>query len=236
MQKRPLEKSGGLFSPLFPCLGLGSSRNESTHRPFVATASIVPERPRSTLVLGSRASRAFVEESEVMENEREKSRDQNEGSGQQQPIGEQNDNEAQRQAGQGSEPPRSTGRSGTEFGQASEPGESGQQGQSGTGQADLGTQADTTLAGRADQQDLGQDQPGSFAGGLSGRQSEPQGEGFVGSEGEDSGEYLQQGGNPESGFAEQGRGASNQSGDIERENERSENRESDIEGSSGGNI
>lgn len=166
-----------------------------------------------------------------MENEREKSRDQNEGSGQQQPLGQQNDNNAG-QSGQGSEPPRSTGMGNTEFGQASEPGETGQQGQSGTGQADLGTQGNTTLAGRADQQDLGQDQPGSFAGGLSGRQSEPQGEGFVGSEGQDSGEYLQQGGTPKSGFAEQGRGASNENSDIER----SQDDDSDNEGSSGGNI
>jgi hypothetical protein len=165
-----------------------------------------------------------------MENEREKSRDQNEGSGQQQPLGQQNDHNTD-QSGQGSEPPRSTGKSGTEFGQASEPSETGQQGQSGTGQSDLGTQADTTLAGRADQQDLGQDQPGSFVGGLSGRQSEPQSEGFVGSEGQDSGEYLQHGGNPESGFAEQGRGASNES-DTERETTRSQNDDSDIEGSS----
>ena len=166
-----------------------------------------------------------------MENEREKSRDENDGSGQQQPLGQQNDNTAG-QSGQGSEPPRSTGKQGTEFGQASEPGETGQQGQSGTGQADLGTQGDTTLAGRADQQDLGQDQPGSFAGGLSGRQAEPQGEGFVGSEGQDSGEYLQQGGTPQSGFAEQGRGAPNQGSDIERDSERSQDRDSDIEGSS----
>ena len=167
-----------------------------------------------------------------MENEREKSRDQNEGSGPQQPLGQQNDNETPGRPGQGSEPPRSTGMGNTEFGQASEPGESGQQGQSGTGQADLGTQADTTLAGRADQQDLGQDQPGSFAGGLSGRQSEPQGEGFVGSEGQDPGEYLQQGGTPESGFAEQGRGAPNQGSDIERDTDRTKDRDSDIEGSS----
>lgn len=166
-----------------------------------------------------------------MESEREQTRDQNEGSGQQPPLGQQNDNEAS-QSSQGSEPPRSTGMGSTEFGQASEPGETGQQGQSGTGQADLGTQGDTTLAGRADQQDLGQDQPGSFAGGLSGRQSEPQSEGFVGSEGQDSGEYLQQSGTPQSGFAEQGRGASNQGSDIERDTERSQDRDSDIEGSS----
>lgn len=169
-----------------------------------------------------------------MEGENEKVRDQNEGSGQQQPQGNQAAEKAfdtadkqkqnvppqqtQGPAG-GSEPPRSMGTRGTEFGQSSEEGESGQQGQSATGQADLGSQADTTLAGRADQQDLGRDQPGSRGG-----QSEG---GFVGGQGQDSGEYLQQGGNPESGFAEQGRGASEKG-----EAERSQDRESDIEGSS----
>lgn len=56
--------------------------------------------------------------------------------------------------------------------------------------------------------------------------------GFVASQDQDSGEYLQQGGRPDSGFAEQGRGASNDSSDIEGTSERLENRESDIEGSS----
>jgi hypothetical protein len=151
-----------------------------------------------------------------MEGEREKSRDQTEGSGQQQPLGQRNDSQTS-QAGQGSEPPRSMGTRGEEFGQSSEEGETGLQGQSGTGQSDLGTQADTTLAGRAHQQDLGQGQPGSQSGG------------FVGSQDQDSGEYLQKSGNPESGFAEEGQGAPDQ-GDIERGIERSQNRESDIEG------
>ena len=158
-----------------------------------------------------------------MEGEREKTRDQNEGSGQQQPIGQQNQSQQEfgqsNQTSSGSEPPRSTGTRGEEFGQSSEQDDTGLQGQSGTGQSDLGSQSDTTLAGRSDQQDLGQDQPGS-TGGATGQQSEA---GFVGSQGEDSGEYLQQEGNPESGFAQQGRGASN---------ERSENRDSDIEGAS----
>ena len=56
--------------------------------------------------------------------------------------------------------------------------------------------------------------------------------GFVASQDQDSGEYLQQAGSPESGFAEQGRGASNDSSDIEGTSERLQNRESDIEGSS----
>jgi hypothetical protein len=92
--------------------------------------------------------------------------------------------------GSGSEPPRSMGTRGTEFGQfgdANAP--AGQQGQSGTGQADLGSQAATTLAGRSDQQDLGIDQPGSV-GGASGRQ----GEGFIGAQGSGSDDYLQEGG------------------------------------------
>ena len=149
-------------------------------------------------------------------------RDQYEDSSQQPPIGQQNDGQMATQTGQGSEPPPSTGTRGGEFGQSAEEGETGQQGQSGTGQSDLGSQSVTTLAGRADQQDLGQDQPAS---------SGPDEGGFVGSEGQDSGEYLQQGGNPETGFAEQGQGASDQ-GDIERGTKRSENRENDIEGSS----
>ena len=166
-----------------------------------------------------------------MESEREKTRDQNEGSGMQPSIGQQN--QSQQEYGQtnqsdGSEPPRSLGNRGEEFGQPPERGEGGQQGQSGTGQSDLGSQSDTTLAGRTDQQDLGQDQPGS-TGGATGQQSEG---GFVGSQDQDSGEYLQQSGNPESGFAEQGRGASNDGSDIEGTSERSQNRDSDIEGSS----
>src|SRR5207302_5969661 len=82
--------------------------------------------------------------------------DESEGSGQQRP-------------GKGSEPRRSMGTRGTEFGQFNEPDASGQQGQSGTGQADLGSQAASTLSGHADQQELGEiggeiDQPGSVGG------------------------------------------------------------------------
>jgi hypothetical protein len=170
-----------------------------------------------------------------MESEREETRGQDEGSGQQQPIGQQDQSQQEfgqsNQSGSGSEPPRSLGDRGEEFGQPPERGENGQQGQSGTGQADLGSQSATTLAGRSDQQDMGQDQPGRTggAGGAGGQQSQG---GFVASQDEDSGEYLQQGGSPESGFAEQGRGASNDGSDIERMSERSQNRESDIEGSS----
>jgi len=115
--------------------------------------------------------------------------------------------------GNGSEPPRSMGTRGNEFGQfgdATAP--TGQQGQAGTGQADLGSQADTTLAGRTDQQRLGIDQPGSV-GGATGRQ----GEGFIGSQGSGSDDYLQDRAGETSAsssdatggadFASQGRGA-----------------------------
>lgn len=144
-----------------------------------------------------------------MEGIREEIRDRNEGSGQQQPIGQQDQSKQQ-------------------FSQSSEKSE---EGQSDTGQSDLSIQSETALAGRSDQQDLAQDQSGS-AGGATGQQSQ---DGFVASQDQDSGDYLQQGGSPESGFAEQGQGASNDSGDIEGTSERSQNRESDIEGSSDNN-
>ena|SRR5438445_12129644 len=88
------------------------------------------------------------------------------------------------QPGAGSAPPRSMGTRGAEFGQFGDHDDRGQQGQSGTGQADLGSQAGSTLAGHADQQELGEigvevDQPGSYGGGLSGRQSNTEGEGFI---------------------------------------------------------
>jgi len=128
-----------------------------------------------------------------------------------QPIG---GNDSQTGSGtplsQGAEPPRSMGTRGSEFGEFGDQDGSRQQGQSGMGQSDLGTQADTTLAGRDDQQDLGQDQPGSV-GGASGQQRE----GFIGSQGGGgSEEYLRSGEGPSSAdatggtdFANQGRGA-----------------------------
>jgi hypothetical protein len=183
----------------------------------------------SALFGGSRASGAFVKEFRSMENEREETRDQNEGSGQQRPLGQQNDNSqqfGQQESGQqqGQRPLGEQGDFGTQ-----EPGLNDQQsgqtgGQSSTGQASDDQGETSTLT------DSSQSEPGSS------QQTGQSDGGFVGSQGQESGEYLQQGGNPESGFAEQGRGSPNQSGDIEREDERSENRDSDIEGSSGGNI
>jgi len=129
----------------------------------------------------------------------------------------------QAQAGAGSEPPRSMGTRGSEFGQFGDAtGPAGQQGQSGTGQADLGTQADTTLAGRSDQQDLATDQPGSVGGASGGGST---GEGFIGGQGQETDEYLQERDRPlseETGssssakatggadFADQGRGATDE--------------------------
>jgi len=183
-----------------------------------------------------------------MHDEREKARDETEASGQQQPVG-QDSSKSQAgemdespQAGSGSEPPRSMGTRGTEFGQFGEADQAGQQGQSGTGQADLGSQAGTILAGRSDQQDLDQDQPGT-----TGR---AQGEGFIGSQGTGSDDYLQQAGEEGgsaggasasastdttggSDFAEQGQGATEDDSDIETgQPSRSQDDDSDIEGGS----
>src|SRR5438067_10214865 len=90
----------------------------------------------------------------------------------------------QPQPGAGSAPRRSMGTRGSEFGQFGDHDDRGQQGQSGTGQADLGSQAGSTLSSHADQQDLGDvageiDQPASYGGGMEGRQSNTEGEGFV---------------------------------------------------------
>lgn len=169
-----------------------------------------------------------------MESEREQTRDQNEGSGQQPPIGQDNDNsqqfgqQSQQESGQqeGQQPLGQQGNFGTQ-----EPGlsrqtdqEYGQSGgQSATGQASQ-EQGETSTLSQGSQSEFGSSQDSGQSDG-----------GFVGSQDQDSGEYLQQGGNPESGFAEQGQGASD-GGDIERGTERSENRDSDIEGSSGSNI
>ena len=145
-----------------------------------------------------------------MESEREDTRDQNEGSGQQQPLGQQNDN-AQPLGQQSQQPPQ-----GQQQGQQP----LGQQGDFGTQEPSLSQeQGETSTLDEEKQAEPGSSQPTSESG-------------FVGSQDQDSGEYLQQSGNPESGFAEQGQGASDQ-GDIERDRERSENRDSDIEGSSG---
>jgi hypothetical protein len=111
------------------------------------------------------------------------------------------------------------GTHGTEFGQFGDAtGPAGQQGQSGTGQADLGSQAGSTLAGRSDQQDLGEiggeiDQPASYGGGIGGEQSNTEGEGFILQQGSGS-DDLQQRKSPSSAkatggtdFAREGRGA-----------------------------
>jgi hypothetical protein len=135
------------------------------------------------------------------------------------------------QPGAGSAPPRSMGTHGSEFGQFGDHDDRGQQGQSGTGQADLGSQAGSTLAGHGDQQDLGElggevDQPGSFAGGVSGRQKPTEGEGFI----------LQED-TEQQDFARDGQGAIENSepaaSDVERETDRDEKGDSNIEGGVG---
>lgn len=181
-----------------------------------------------------------------MQGEKEKVRDTTEGSGEQreiEPKEEQNPvgqdsakNEygeigEPAQPGAGSAPPRSLGTKGKEFGQMADYDRSGQQGQSGTGQADLGSQAGSTLSGHTDQQELGDiggevDQPGSYAGGVSGRQAATQGEGFI----------LQE--TDEQDFAREGQGAIENpeptaSTDVEREADRKDKSDSNIEGGVG---
>src|SRR6266567_3260472 len=120
-----------------------------------------------------------------MADERKKDRDETEGSGQQQPVGQEGPKSEYGEIDEavqpgGSAPRRSMGTRGTEFGQFNDPKSSGQQGQSGTGQADLGSQAGSTLAGHADQQELGDiggevDQPASY--------ETAESEGFIGQQG-----------------------------------------------------
>jgi hypothetical protein len=122
------------------------------------------------------------------------------------------------------------GTKGGEFGQfGDQTGSGGQQGQSGTAQSDLGSQSDTTLAGRSDQQDLGTDQPGSV-GGASGSGSE----GFIGSQGSGSEDLIEgQASSSEatggSDFAAQGRGATEgDNEDVEGDQSRGSD-DSDVE-------
>ena len=173
-----------------------------------------------------------------MEGEREKSRDQNEGSGQQQPLGQQ-DQDQTSQSGQQQQP---TGQGGQQ--------PLGQQGNFGTQEPGLGRQTDQELGGTGGQPATGEarggdtatlnegSQPGlggqsdlggasDLGGGETGLGDRQQG-GFVGSQNQDSGEYLQRQGNPESGFAEQGRGASNA--------QDSDSGEDEVGGSTGGNA
>lgn len=103
-----------------------------------------------------------------------------------------------------------------EFGKSTQDTSGQQSQQPQTGQQ--GQQGQTGVADRSGQQ-------GSTGG--------AEGSGFVGSQGEESGEYLQEGQTKQAGFAEQGRGAPEDGGDIERDGERTANRDSDIEGSSG---
>jgi len=162
-----------------------------------------------------------------MQGENEQVRDTTEGAGEQPPITQRDEpnpvgqdspgNEYGEIGGTGSAPPRRRGTRGGEFGQFNDQDDSGQQGQSGTGQADLGTQAGSTLSGRADQQ-LGElggevDQPASYGGGSGGDQPNTQGEGFILQQGSGS-DDLQQDENASSAkategtdFAAQGRGA-----------------------------
>ena len=146
-----------------------------------------------------------------MQGEKEKVRDAAKGSGEQpaitpreekNPVGQDSARNEYGQIGEtaqpgsGAMPRRSLGTRGGEFGQFGDGDDRGQQGQSGTGQADLGSQAGSTLAGHGDQQDLGSasgeiDQPASYGGGRGGRQSNTEGEGFILQQGSGSDDLQQ---------------------------------------------
>jgi hypothetical protein len=139
-----------------------------------------------------------------MEKERDKIPDEQNPVGQDSARNEYGEIGKEQPTAPGSQPRRSMGTRGTEFGQFGDHDDRGQQGQSGTGQADLGSQAGSTLSGHADQQELGEagevDQPASYGG----QKRNIEGEGFI----------LQQGESPASAntaegsdFAAQGRGA-----------------------------
>ena len=166
-------------------------------------------------------------------------RDQNEGSGQQPPIGQQDEKQRGGQSGQqpssqeGQQPLGQQGDFGTQDSQGSQGG-----GQSATGEASQAGQAAALSEGS--EPDLGDHDvgPGGYSpesgasdlgGGETGLGDVGGGGGFVGSQsGEDSGDYLQRDGNPQEGFAEQGRGAPDQN-DVKRGTKRSDSRDSDIE-------
>ena len=176
-------------------------------------------------------------------------RDQNEGSGQQPPIGQQQDNQTAGHSGRQSQGQNDSAeqafdksdRQQQDLSQGqqsqSQSEQFGQQsgGQSATGQANQGQGGDTATLGTNDDSTgpggysdtTGGSDLGGGETGLGDQQGQGQSGGFVGSQGQESGEYLQQGGNPDSGFAEQGRGASNE-GNIG--SQRSDNDDSDIEG------
>ena len=154
-----------------------------------------------------------------MQDERESSRDETEGSGQQQPVGQDSGKSEfggiggeKQPSASGSEPSAGTGEQGAEF-----------------AQSDRGGQSAATLSGRSDQQDLGQGRPGGTGG--------AEGEGFIGQQGGGSDDYLREGGGSSDAtggadFAREGQGAKEgDEADIESAQPRSQDKDSDIEGS-----
>ena len=90
-----------------------------------------------------------------------------------------------------------------------------------------------------DSETLTSDQGASTGSDPDAEKSQGQGEGFVGSQGSESGDYLQEGGTASnttggSGFADQGQGAQDDDSDTETgQPSRSQTSDSDTEGSSG---
>jgi hypothetical protein len=114
-----------------------------------------------------------------------------------------------------------------EFGQQDRQGGTGQETRT-SGQP-IGGNESKTGTGTTMTQGYSSSRPGS-AGAAGGGIGDPAG-GFVGSEGNDSGDYVQDRDPQQAGFAEQGRGAADEGRDVERGGERTDNFDSDIEGS-----
>ncbi|HET9810288.1 MAG TPA: hypothetical protein VFP53_01160, partial [Sphingomicrobium sp.] len=153
-------------------------------------------------------------------------------------TGQQSKQNATGQQGQKSESGQS--RQGAPGGQQGQQSEYGQQG--GADVADRSGSQEPLGAGHQHSADggsvtaAGSSSTGPGAGQAGTDSSGGSGSGFVGSQGDNSGEYLQEGqteSSGQAGFAEQGRGAEDEEdSDTERGGERSANRSSDIEGSS----
>ena len=114
----------------------------------------------------------------------------------------------------------------------------------GPGQGAAGAQSDRSLDRTGSQSPLGAGHEQSADGGSvtaagsgstgpgAGQAGTDRSPGFIGSQGEESNEHLQDRDPQQAGFAEQGRGAPDEGRDIERGGERTANLDSDIEGSS----
>jgi hypothetical protein len=100
------------------------------------------------------------------------------------------------------------------------------------GKAEVRKKQQQTTGGAQELGEIGGevDQPGSFAGGLSGRQAEIQGEGFIARASTDTDEYLQETGERQGAIENP---PPTRASDVERERDRRDEKDSNIEGGVG---